>query len=251
MENITFNNIYTLGNVVFEDETFKHFHYPEMLVRYDSNFIEFKKMPSLDEFQKAVNYLTEFHRKNGQNHVKFTFMENQELTEELIEYLNNDGYLYGYNELYTIPPYQFPQVANDPNIKILPVSDENFEAFLKLQYSFDKEYGEQFANQKIGLHKRNFISEKIMQVLAIYKGIPAGSVDIIISEDTVEIDQLSVSEEFQRRGIGIRLQRFVMDQFPNKTVILVADGQDTPREMYQRQNYQYLGFKYECIKVFS
>jgi hypothetical protein len=41
----------------------------------------------------------------------------------------------------------------------------------------------------------------------------------------------------------------VMDRFANNTIILVADGEDTPREMYQKQNYRYLGFRYEAQKV--
>lgn len=42
-----------------------------------------------------------------------------------------------------------------------------------------------------------------------------------------------------------------MESFPEKTVILVADGEDTPREMYKKQNYQYHGFRYETQKVYQ
>lgn len=112
------------------------------------------------------------------------------------------------------------------------------------------QFGKEFANQKVWMYKYNFADENIMQVIAFYKGAPAGSVEIIISDGSIEIDNLSVLESFQRKGIGSRLQRFAMDQFPGKTVILVADGEDTPREMYQKQNYQYQGFKYEVQKVY-
>ncbi len=88
-------------------------------------------------------------------------------------------------------------------------------------------------------------------MLALYKGNPAGSVDIIIEKDTAEIDGLVVDEDFQKKGIGSRLQKFVMENFHDKTIILVADGEDTPREMYRRQNYQYHGFKYHAQKVFE
>ncbi len=37
----------------------------------------------------------------------------------------------------------------------------------------------------------------------------------------------------------------------NKTIILVADGEDTPREMYVGQNYQYYGFKYQFQNVYE
>ncbi|UPG63753.1 GNAT family N-acetyltransferase [Metabacillus endolithicus] len=86
--------------------------------------------------------------------------------------------------------------------------------------------------------------------MAYYKGNPAGYVDIIISSKTAEIDNLAVDEEFRNKGIGSRLQKFAMETFPEKTVILIADGEDTPKEMYKKQNYQYCGFKYGVQKVY-
>lgn len=47
MNKITFENIYTVGQVVNENSHYKHVHYPEMLVRYDSNFLEFKTMSEI------------------------------------------------------------------------------------------------------------------------------------------------------------------------------------------------------------
>lgn len=251
MNNITFVNIYTTGHVVFENNQYKHVHYPEMLIRYDSNFIEFKKMPSLAEFKEAADYLKEYHIQKGQKHVKFYFPENEKPTEELIENFKEADYEFGYNELYAILPNQFPIMVNQQDIEVKVVTSENFEAFLTLQYQQDLEFGEEFAKQKVSMHKRNFEDPSLLQVMAFYKGIPVGSVDVIIADDTVEIDGLNVLEAFQKKGIGSRLQRSVMDKFPEKLVILVADGDDTPREMYKKQGYQYLGFKYEVQKIYS
>jgi GNAT superfamily N-acetyltransferase len=251
MKQLTFENIYTLGNVIVENNQYRHFHYPEMLIRYDSNFIEFKNLPSVNEFEKAANYLREFHLKYGQKHVKFYFLANERLTEELFEYMDKLGYEIGFTELYSILPDQFPLVKNNPDIEIEVVTDKNFETFLKIQYQQDLEFGSEFANQKINLHKRHFEEPNIQQLLAFYKGIPTGSVEVIITDNTAEIDSLFVDESFQKKGIGSRLQKFVMDTYPTKVVILVADGEDKPREMYRRQNYQYLGFKYGAHKVYE
>ena len=54
MKHITFENIYVVGQVVFENNQYKHIHYPEMLLRYDSNFIEFKITPSLSDFKSWI-----------------------------------------------------------------------------------------------------------------------------------------------------------------------------------------------------
>ncbi len=251
MKQLTFNNIYTLGEIVFENDLFKHFHYPKMLIRYDSNFIEFKSMPSLEEFINAATYLRDYHVKNGQKHVKFTFPANEKLTTELLDYMENEIYDIGFLELYSIQASQFPEIVENPNIEIQVVGDRNFEEFLSVQYKQDLDLGKEFANQKINLYKQQLQNPNIVQLLSFYEGVPVGSVAVILTNETVEIDDLAVDESYRERGIGSRLQKYVMNLFPNKTVILVADGEDTPREMYQKQNYDYHGFKYNVQKIYE
>lgn len=251
MSKITFENIYTVGHIVEENDQYLHVHYPEMLVRYDSNFIEFKSMPSMDQLKEVAAYLREFHLQKGQKHVKFYFPDDERPTAELMEYFKQLEYEFGYLELYAIQPGKFPNVVADQDLEVQAVMDENLEVFLELQYQEDLQFGEEFAKQKINMHKRNFKDPNFMQVIACYKGVSAGSVDVIIADDTVEIDGLNVLETYQKKGIGSRLQRFVMDKFPDKMVILVADGEDTPRDMYRRQGYQYFGFKYEVQRIYK
>ncbi|TXC92886.1 GNAT family N-acetyltransferase [Metabacillus litoralis] len=251
MKNITFDNIYNLGKVVAENDQYKHFHYTEMLTSYSSNFIEFKHLPSLSEFLDAEEYLREYHLKRGQNHVKFTFPDNEKPTSELISFFNDNGYEIGFMELYAIKPQQFPTSANNPDIEVAFVTDENIEIFCNLQYQHNLEYGSEFADQKHELIKRQFKNQDILQILAFYKGNPAGYVVVIVSEETAEIDNLTVDEKFQNKGIGRKLQQYVMEAFPEKIVILIADGEDTPREMYKKQNYQFQGFQYEAQKVYK
>lgn len=250
MKKLTFKNINHIGQVVFENALYKHVHNPELLVMYDCNFIEFKRMPSVAEFRTAENYLRDFHLKNGQKHLKFYFPDNEKVTSDLMVYLNELGYEVGFLELYAIDPNNFTDVKNDLTIEIHQVSKETLESYMKLQYENDIKYGIEFAKQKSKQYIRNFEDNQMMQLIAFYEGKPAGSVDVIITEDIAEIDSLSVVESFQKKGIGSSLQKFAMNQFSNKTVILVADGEDTPRDMYKKQNYEYLGFRYEVLKVY-
>lgn len=250
MKKITFEDIFTLGDIVAETTQYRHYHYSKMLSRYDSNFIEFKILPTLVEFKEAEAYLRAYHQKNGQKHVKFYFPADLKPAGELRVYLDDMGYDVGFLELYAIQPKDFPPVRNNPDIDIQAVTEENLDVLLQLQYRHDLVYGSEFAKEKSGLIKRQLEDPTILQVLAFYKGTPAGYVDVIISSETAEIDNLTVDEAFQKKGIGSRLQKFVMDSFPEKTVILVADGEDTPREMYKKQNYQYHGFQYEAVKIY-
>ncbi|MBU7595137.1 GNAT family N-acetyltransferase [Metabacillus halosaccharovorans] len=251
MMQITFEHIYKLGIIVAENDLYRHYHYPKMLTRYDSNFIEFKTLPSLTEFQDAEAYLREYHLRKGQKHVKFYFPAKIKPTGELVAYLTDMGYDVGFLELYAIQPKHFPEVIDNPDIDIQVVTDKSLEALLALHYKHDLNYGNEFAGQKSDLIKRQFEDQNIQQLLAFYKGTPAGYVDVIISSGTAEIDNLTVDELYQNKGIGSRLQKYVMESFPEKTVILVADGEDTPRKMYKKQNYQYHGFRYETQKVYQ
>ncbi|MFD1851732.1 GNAT family N-acetyltransferase [Oceanobacillus bengalensis] len=248
---ITFEDIYTIGHVIAENELYRHIHYPEMLTRYDSNFIAFKRMPSLDAFVETVGFLRDFHLRNGQKHVKFYFPENEKLGTTLVDYLKKHNYETGFLELYAINPRDFPTLEINPDIVVQSVTEDTMKGYIDLQYKIDLQFGENFAKQKVDLNKKHFKDPAILQVIAFYKGEPAGCLDVIITADTVEIDGLEVLEMFRNKGIGSRLQRFVMERFPDKRVILVADGEDTPREMYQKQNYQFLGFQYEVQKIYN
>ncbi|WP_230495999.1 GNAT family N-acetyltransferase [Pseudoneobacillus rhizosphaerae] len=235
-----------------ENELYKHIHNPEVLLQYDSNFIHFKKMPNIQEFNNTHSYLRTYHEKHGQKHVKFYFPEGEKLTPELEDHMKADAdFTIGYLELFAIEPANFPAINENLDIKIQRVTSETLDDYLRFQYEQNSIYGNDFAEQKQFQHVSNYKNEKFMQIIGFYKGTPAGSVDVIISEDTAEIDALVVYEDYQRKGIGSQLQKFVMDQFPDKTVILVADGDDTAKDMYRKQNYQYLGFQYESFKVYK
>ncbi|HLO11404.1 MAG TPA: GNAT family N-acetyltransferase [Pseudoneobacillus sp.] len=252
MKNITFKNIYKSGQIVQENDLYIHVHNPEMLLQYDSNYIAFKKMPTTEEFKAAESYLKTYHEKYGQKHVRFYFPEGVTLTPELMYHFKDDAYfLFGFQELYSIQPDQFPAVKDHPEIDIQSVSNETLDVFLKFQYELDSANGNDFADQKQGQHLRNFKDEKIVQIIAFYNGKIAGSLDVIISDDTAEIDGFMVHEDFQKKGIGSRMQKYVMNRFSDKTVILVADGEDTAREMYQKQNYQFLDLQYNALKVYQ
>ncbi|WP_445493206.1 GNAT family N-acetyltransferase [Niallia sp. 03133] len=249
MRLLSFKNIYTPSKIVFENSLFRHYHYPEVLLSYDSNFLEFKRMPSFIEFNDAEAYLREFHLQNNQNHLKFCFPENEKLTVELEEYTESANYDIGFLELYGIKPKQFPSFSNDPDINVQRVSEKNADLFLELQYQQDLKYGKDFAEQKAEQYKRQLKDRYTMLLLAFYKGIPAGALTVYISNKTAEIDGFYVLESLQKKGIGSHMQKFIMNELPEKTVILVADGEDTARTMYRKQNYQYIGFKYEAQKV--
>ncbi|MCR8657677.1 GNAT family N-acetyltransferase [Paenibacillus endoradicis] len=248
MNNITFEHIHILGHIINDNEMYRQYHYPEMLNRYDSNFIQWKKMPTLTQFKEIELAIHTFHKANNQQHMKFIFPANIKILDEITTYLSAESYQIGYLELYAIQPSTFT-VAKIVTIDVQQVTDSNLEDFLKLQYDEDLKYGESFAKDKQQLLLRQFNDRSKQQVIAYFEGIPAGSAEIIVQAETVEIDNIFVVKALQRKGIGGQIQRFVMDNYEHKTVLLLADGEDTAREMYQKQNYVYQGYRFEVLKV--
>jgi GNAT superfamily N-acetyltransferase len=246
---ISFKDIDIISHLVEETELYKHYHYPEMLSRYDSNFIEFKRMPSLKEFIEAEEFLRGYHVEYGQNHLKFVFPQDHDFTEDLRNYFNKEAYQVSVNELYAIKPNDFPEVKSNSEVMVKLVDSASFQDYLQLQYNQDVPFGVDFAEAKVGMLKWQFEDENIAQFIAYYQGKPAGAVDVILKEDTAEIDNLFVVDSFQRKGIGSIMQRYIMESYQDKMIILIADGDDTPKEMYQKQKYTYLGYQKEVLKI--
>ncbi|GEK58397.1 hypothetical protein CHL76_07350 [Marinococcus halophilus] len=244
---ITFHHVHTPGRLIEDRNEFRHYHSLEWKHHFDSNFISFKQMPTTDYFQKIESRLRDFHRARGQNHLKFHFPPNTELPQALNQYLHSSLYDVSVMELYAIQPAEFPRQALPEGCSIQRVDVESLPAFLAMQLEQDLPFGEAYAAQKQQMLEQQFYDASFIQLIAYYHGRPAGFVELIASGHAVEMDNLFVHDDLQRKGIGHALQQFTMNLFPDKAVFLVADQEDTPRDMYRKQNYERLGFQYTAI----
>lgn len=246
--NTTFDQIKKLGKLIAEDQHSKQYHDEVMLTRYDSNYLEFKQMPTVSEFQEGEHKLRTFHELYDQTHVKFKFPPNEVIPAQLLSYFEQEKYAVSFLELYFIEASKFKSDEHH-SVQIEQVTTDNIEVFLKLNYDEDIHYGQQFAQSKQhylrnSLHRRN---EKLL--IAFFEGVPAGSVVLYENEESIEIDNIFVTLAMQRKGVGTQIQREIMQMNPTKTIILVADGEDTARLMYQKQGYTFAGFQFEALKT--
>lgn len=72
--------------------------------------------------------------------------------------------------------------------------------------------------------------------------------DLIVSMKSIEIDGFGVLETYRHQGIGSTIQAYIGKLAKKKPVILVADGEDTAKDMYLKQGYTFLGYRYQIIK---
>ena len=246
---MNFQSINQYGNIIDNNELFTQYHDSQMPIKYDSNYISFREVPTLAEFIEVETYLKRYHQGFNQNHLKFTIPGEKTLPKELESYLTNLEYSIGTLEMYKVNPSNFKGNRSD-NTNIQYVTEYNWELFAQMQFNEDLRFGQGFAMAKQPFLKRVAQLSK-WRAIMVYdeENQPVGSLELIISEDTVEIDNLFIVEHKQKQGYGTQLQAFVMNAFPTKTVILVADGDDTPKEMYKRQGYEFVDRVFEILKV--
>lgn len=240
---ITFDDIYNSGTIVESNDLFDHRRDEGILSRYDSNFLQLKKMPNEAEIQQAIDFLTTIHLQHGQHFVKLKFPANEVPHKDLLTYL--EDYTIGYLELYTLQPHAFHAIGAEVDVQF--VGEAQLDDFLQLQYTEDLHFGEQYAKEKQGFLRRERQKEGHHQIIAYKNNVPVGSVELIETKDTIEIDNFFVISTKRGQGIGAAIQQFIVQYAKNKTIILVADGEDDARNMYKKQGYIYQGFQYEAL----
>ncbi|SIJ64841.1 Acetyltransferase (GNAT) family [Mycobacteroides abscessus subsp. abscessus] len=121
---------------------------------------------------------------------------------------------------------------------------------MNIYYSFALPYGKPFAIESVNNARQTIIQKKDdkKRLVAYVDNEPVGTVDVIITDETIEIDSFGVIEQFQRQGIGSTIQAYIGDLANERPVILVADGEDTAKDMYLKQGYTYQSFVYHIVK---
>lgn len=247
--NISFKNIAIFAKIEKETEIYTHYVLDEVRDRYDSNFIQFKKIPSLRDLTSIESYLKKYHQSHGRKHLKFVFPQDKEVPMTIRHYLKNESYEIGILEMYAIKPRVFLSIALNNETTIEYVTNKTLSRYLTLHYEDALQWGPSYALGKGKMQERDFHEKRKVQIIARIGDEVVGSTDLIVCKRTAEIDNLYVLPKYQRQGIGTKIQQFVMDNYTNKTIILVADGEDTPREMYTKQGYIYLGKQYNALKM--
>ena len=250
----SFKDIEHSKSVVKETSLYTHYHNETALFMYIENYVIFHRVPTFAEFIEAEAYLKSAHQKDNQDFIKFIWPEDCEIPQPIISYLGSNDFSLDVLELYAAPPGTFEPTRIDEtpsDIRVEWVNADNRSAYLALSTRADKEVSEEFAKQKQSYTQAKFDNPAFRPIVALRSDEAVGSIDLYLKEESIEIDNFHVAVDSRGKGIGTALQQFVMDHADGKTVLLVADAADTAREMYNRQNYTYISFRYELLKVFK
>ncbi|RIP37454.1 GNAT family N-acetyltransferase [Staphylococcus gallinarum] len=241
------DNIFQQGEIFKDDINKTIYLTPNEPLVYDTNKWEYKHLPAIAQFKKDILEQAKLHQQQNSLHLAFVFPENTLLSKKWLNLLESYGFELGIMELYGIEASDFPQ-SNNMEIAIEFVSAQSIEDYIQIYKAYALPYGEAYANESIQILRNSYLRDNKERLIAYKAQQPVGILDLIISDNTVEIDGFGVLPEYQRQGIGTVMQSYVARYAGRKPMILVADGEDTAKDMYIKQGYQFLSFKYQILK---
>lgn len=247
MEHISMKDIYQGGRVYSTDVTKTIYLTPEDRIIFDENKWIYHRMPSLQQWLSDIDTQLQMHHRQDSHHLSFTFPENIDLSDQFKAEINKKGFELGCLEMYAIHPNQL-QYAEHPEITVKFVSHSDLEDYLQVYQVFAEPFGDTYVQHSSQMIRNTHDMDHVDRVVAYSNKKPVGILDLIITPKCVEIDGFGVIPEYQRRGIGTIMQSFVADVAQTKIVILVADGEDTAKDMYVKQGYSYIGFCQQVLK---
>lgn len=248
MKHLTISDIYLEGNMLSEDARKTIYLTPTDALQYSNNTWLYHQCPTQVQWLTDIETQKEMHVTQGSDHLSFYFPENEYLNEAWFDLFKELGFKLGVLEFYLIEGQDLTQLNKRDDVTLIKVNRENLQDYLDIYYQFSLPFGKKYAKQSVKNVKQNFNINKATPMVSYLNGQPVGIVDIIENKNSVEIDGFGVLEDYQRNGIGQTMQAFVGELAGERPVMLVADGEDTVKDMYLKQGYVYRSFRYQVLK---
>ncbi|MBR4909787.1 MAG: GNAT family N-acetyltransferase [Clostridia bacterium] len=194
--------------------------------KYDRNCFEYSGQPTREEFQSAVKYQQRigagFIKLEGNDPLEDSFGLEAGVTLTMV--LTSRGTDWKTNPYLT---FRTPTVKELEEIEVK---------------HFGPPYGEDFTKRNI---RRQY--EKLTYHGAYLGEKLVGSCYSFTSDGLICIDGLIVDSEHRKRYIATTLIARIKDSYPDKTLFLHADDDDTPKEMYKKMGFETVDRLYEYI----
>lgn len=237
-----FKHTYLFSAISAQTPYFTQYHQEKMPDVRQVNFMTFHLNPALEIFQFLESWQRDFHQETGLDFLRFHWPEDEGIYPETFNYLIENNYRLSRMELLTISPGDFLPSSSGLDIDIRSLNKDAMEDYLDLNYEADLEYGKAYAEQKQVQYQGYLKRPHIQPYLAFQDGRPTASIDLIATKSHIEINSLYVHPDYRRQGIAQALQASAMKiaEEQESDIILIADAEDTPIDMYKKQGYQSL-----------
>ncbi|MBA8760293.1 GNAT family N-acetyltransferase [Staphylococcus schleiferi subsp. coagulans] len=246
---IQMKRIYTEGEIIESNERYTIYAKPSRPLAYDANKWVYHQMPDQLTLKGDMLQQQVMHQKIGAAHLQFEFPENVKPKPSMMQFLRAQGFQLGCLELYVIEANMLRQLKEKP-IRMIRVTTNHVEDFLQVATPLNLPYGDDYAAEfSDAVRKHVELGEHTLDYYVAYlDDRPVGILNLIEKESTVEIDGFAIVEKYRGQGIGSSMQAKVGEIAGKRPVILVADAEDTAKEMYIKQGYTYVSFQYSALK---
>lgn len=252
MQAFTFDNMFTLADTYDETELYYFIGNRKVPSMYSNNEIVLDFVPTAEELDILEDNFLDYAYDLNLAYYSFVLPMNQPLAPDLFASIGEVGYEISLTKLMVLDPADFKATTKAKDTYgdrlVLKEVDSSIEQdYFNFNQVFDKAIDDsgQFAAQKLNYYPW-FLAENNTTALAVYIDDKLVAItDIIRLAHAYEIDNFQVLDDYQRQGIGSLIQQWVCDKAlaEGKMVILSADADDTPYDMYVKQGYQDQGMQ--------
>jgi len=192
--------------------------------KYDHNYFEYLNEFSSEELLKAINY----QKDKGCNYIKFfgrtRLKDNHNLEEGInltMQLIGNDTSSWKKNDKLSFHKSELNEVI-----------EMELRAYAKV-------YGEDFARRNVErlYSKQDYVGAYIGDKLV-------GSCLIFVDDEYVNIDEILVDEDYRNQYVCTSLIKHIVDKFNDKKIILHADNDDTPKQLYKKLGFEVIDQEY-------
>lgn len=238
----TFKNIENHRELYTENEFFIQYVNEELSDRYDANCMLLKFSPTLPEFKIIEQIQMDTQLDLKQKHIKFLWPENIGLMPNVLDYIDRKEYKIGMQNLYFVTQELFKDVEINNDLEIIEVTKSHFDDFVRINLEEDSIHGSQFVAHKEKMYPFQFELENTTFLLGYVGNEPVGSMILNESDRYLEIDNVLTISEFRNKKVASTLLNYVVKKYSSNkdSIILVADAEDSAKEMYEQLGFQFV-----------
>lgn len=245
-----FNNIEHYTEVIEENDFFLQYTNEELPNYRTSNYLQLKYSPTLPEFQLIEKLHVDYQHSIKQNHLKIIWLENVGMYVDILDYLNKESYKIGKQELLIAEADNLHINAINNNLEIEVVSLKNFDLFLKLNYKENMKISQKHAETMQDVYRYQFSQPHVEFILALINKIPVGAITLVYSHQCLELDNVLTDSDYRKQRIASTLIHYAVDECnpQKKPIILVADAEDSPQDMYKKMGFTAISYQISAEK---
>lgn len=218
---------------------------------YDYNCILINKFND----SKKINEIIEkekIHQKQKHKDFCRVFFENKPSLHNFDDSYKNieiehDGY-------YVYEPMKIPEWNVLENCIIKKVNDKTAEEdMIKINITYDNNPDIHDFIIRKSKHQNDVYADKSKLLncyICYYDNIPVGHCELFIKDNVAKIEDFVVLDEYQRRGIGTTVMQHLIKEAIHancELIYLVADEDDTPKEMYMNMGFSKIYDRYGML----